>query len=73
MCISCWEYQTKGLAAAAEYEEEPWQAFVTAKLVNFDIGLRQKSCRELKQKLTKTKIFGQFAITNVAFFGSSVL
>ena len=50
MCISCWEYQTKGLAAAAEYEEQPWQAFVTAKLVNFDIGLRQKSCRVLKQK-----------------------
>ena len=56
MCISWQEYQTRGLTAAAEHEKQPLQAFVTAKLVNSDIVLHQKSCRVLKQKLAKIKI-----------------
>ena len=43
-------------AAELAVKKEPWQAFVTAKLVIFDIALRQKSCRVLKQKLAKIKI-----------------
>jgi hypothetical protein len=39
VCILWQDYQAGGLAAAAEHEEQPWQAFLNAKLVIFAIVL----------------------------------
>ena len=42
--------------------DQPWQAFVTAKLVIFDIVLCQRCCRVLQQKVSKIKFWSLCSI-----------